>query len=119
MAHKFDIGLVGSVLMGVLVLAAPAVSWSAEGGTANNLEQRVQRMESHWQTLTRERDPIKRKVLVAEHRKMMAESMTTQDMSQTRPMGDQRGQGGMMSSHHQHDLQNTAEMHTMMLDMMK
>ena len=119
MAHKLDIGLMGSVLIGALVLAAPAVSWSAEGATANNSAQMVQRMESHWQTLIRERDPIKRKALVAEHRKMMAESMTTQGMSQTRPMGDQRGQGGMMGPHHQHDLQNTAEMHTMMLDMMK
>lgn len=116
MAHKLDIGLTGSVLIGVLVMAAPAVSWSAEGATANNSAQLVQRMESHWQTLIQERDPIKRKALVAEHRKMMAESMTTQGMSQTRPMGDQRG---MMGAHHQHDLQNTAEMHTMMLDMMK
>jgi len=119
MAHKLDIGLMGSVLMGVLVLAAPAVSWGAESGTANSSAERVQRMESHWQTLTRERDPIKRQAMVVEHRKMMAESMTTQGMSQTRPMGDQRGQGGMMGAHHQHDLQNTAEMHTMMLDMMK
>ncbi len=102
-----------------VLLAAPAVSWSAESGTSNDSAQRVQRMESHWQTLTRERDPVKRTALVAEHRKMMAESMTTKDMRQTQPMGDQRGQGGMMGAHHQHDLQNTAEMHTMMLDMMK
>lgn len=89
--------------MSVLVLAVPAVSWSAEGGTVNNSAQMVQRTESHRQTLVRGRDPIKRKALVAEHRKMTAESMTTQDMSQTRSMGGQRGQVGMMDPHHQHD----------------
>lgn len=119
MAHRLDIWLMRGVLVGVLVLAAPAVSWSAQGGASDNTEQMIQRMESHWQTLVREIDPIKRKALIAEHRKMMAESMTTQGTNQTHPMGDQHGQGGMMGSHHQHDLQNTAEMHTMMLDMMK
>ena len=115
---KYKINRSRYFLVAVL-LVAPAVSWSAESGTSNDSAQRVQRMESRWQTLTRERDPIKRTALVAEHRKMMTETMAAQGMVQTHPMADQRGQSGMMGAHHQHDLQNTAEMHTMMLDMMK
>ncbi len=119
MAHKLGVGLMKGVLIGALMLAAPAVSWSVQGSTADNTEQLIQRMESHWQTLIRERDPIKRKELIAEHRKMITGAMTAQRMNQNQPMGDHHGQGGMMNLHHQHDLQNTADMHTMMLDMMK
>lgn len=118
MAKKRDIGVMGSVLVGAFMLAVPSVTWSAEGNRADDTSQMIQRMESHWQTLIRERDPIKRKALVSEHRKMMDEARVAQGANQNHPMGD-HGQGGMMGSHHQHDLQNTAEMHTMMLDMMK
>lgn len=119
MVRNLDIRLMGSVLIGALMLATPAVTWSAEGNTSDNTAQMVQRMEAHWQTLIRERDPVKRKTLIAEHRKLMAEAMTAQGMGQNQSMGDHHGQGGMMGPHHQHDLENTADMHTMMLDMMK
>ena len=101
------------------LLVAPAVSWSAQGSPSDKTAQMIQRMESHWQSIVRERDPVKRKALVSEHRKMMDETRVAQGANLNNSMGGHHGQGGMMGSHHQHDLQNTAEMHTMMLDMMK
>ena len=119
MAKKLDIGLMGSVLVGAFMMAVPSVTWSVEGNRADDTSQMIQRMESHWQTLIRERDPIQRKAMIVVHRKMMGEARAAQGANQNHPMGDHHGQDGMMDAHHQHDLQNTTDMHSMMLDMMK
>lgn len=119
MAKKLDIGVTGGVLVTAFMLAVPSVTWSAEGNRADDTSQMIQRMESHWQSLVRERDPIKRKALISEHRKMMDEARAAQGANQNHSMGDHHGQVGKVDAHHQHDLQNTADNHTMMLDMLK
>ncbi|MHB1233955.1 MAG: hypothetical protein ACYCZQ_15420 [Burkholderiales bacterium] len=118
MARNLSIALMGSAMAGAFMLVAPAMTWSAEAKKAEDAVQIVQRMETHWQTLIRERDPARRKVLIAEHRQMMAESRAALGATPSGPMGD-HGRGSMMGSHHQHDLQNTMELHSMMLDMMQ
>ncbi len=114
MTRKFGIGLMGSIMAGVLMLAAPATAGSAEKNMSEDAAQTVQRMETHWQTLIRERDPAKRKALIAEHRQMMAEAKAAPGAKPDGSM-DGHGQGGTMGS----DLQNTMELHSMMLDMMR
>ena len=118
MARKLSIALMGSVMAGALMLVAPALTWSTEEKNAENAAQIVQRMETHWQALIRERDPARRKALIAEHRQMMAESRAALGATPSGPMGD-HGRGGMMGSDRRYDLQNTMEMHSMMLDMMQ
>lgn len=112
MARKLSLALMG------LVLAAPPMAWSAEEKKAEDTAQIVERMETHWRTLIKERDPARRKALIAEHRRMMAESSAALDAAPGGPVGDQ-GRDGIMGSHHRHDLQNTTELHSMMLDMMQ
>lgn len=107
MAHKLSFALMG------LVLAAAPMAWSAEEKKIEDTAQIVERMETHWRTLVKERDPARRKALIAEHRRMMAEARTALDAAPGDP-----GRDGIMGSHHLHDLQNTTELHSMMLDMM-
>lgn len=116
MTRKFGIGLMASLMAGVLMLAAPAIAGSAEKNMSEDAAQTVQRMETHWLTLIRERDPAKRKALIAEHSQMMTEARTALG---AKPAMDDHGHGGTMGSDHRHDLQNTMELHSMMLDMMR
>lgn len=118
MANKFIVGLVGGVAAGAFMLLAPAATWAAGDKKPEDTTRTIQRMEAHWQTLIQERDPAKRKALIASHRQMMAEARAMSGDKPGTPMGD-HGQGGMMNQHHQHDLQNTTELHSMMLDMMQ
>ncbi|MHB1247777.1 MAG: hypothetical protein ACYCZH_15165 [Sulfuriferula sp.] len=118
MARNLGIVLKGSIMVGALMLMAPATTWSTEANKAEDAVQSVHRMETHWQMLIRERDPARRKVLIAEHRQMMAESRAALGATPNGPMGD-HGHGGMMDNHHRHDLQNTMELHSMMMDMMQ
>lgn len=118
MTRKFGIGLMGSLMAGALMLAAPAVAGSAEKNVSEDVAQTIQRMETHWRILIRERDPAKRKALIAEHRQMMTEAKTALGAKPDGSMDD-HGHGGTMGSDHRHDLQNTMELHSMMLDMMR
>ncbi len=118
MGRKLGVAWMGSVL-GALMLASPAMTWSAEQiMKVDDAAQTVQRMETHWQTLIRESDPARRKALIAEHRQMMAEARAALGAIPGEPIKGS-SPGGMMGSHHWQDLQNTAELHSMMLDMMK
>lgn len=118
MVRKLKTGWAGRVLLGMaLMLAASAVAWSAEDKTAQDT-QLLRQLESHWQGLVNETNPDKRKLLVEAHRKMMVEVKANQPTNTVQPMGSHR-QDGSMAHHRQRDLQNTAEMHMMLLDMMQ
>lgn len=96
-------------MAGAFMLAAPTTIWGAEQKKPEDAALVVQRMETHWRTLIQEDDPARRKALVADHRQMMAEARTALGAAPSGPMG----------GHRRHDLQNTMEIHSMMLDMMK
>ena len=113
MARKFSLTFIGAAIVSSLLLSAPSISFGAKEKKADEAAQTVQRMESHWQTLVRELDPARRKMLIAEHRQMMVETRATMDAKPGMP-----GHKGMSEKHHHHDIQNTLELHTMMLDLM-
>lgn len=118
MVRKLNVTLIRSAMAGVLMLAAPAMTWGAEEKKAEDAARIVQHMETHWQTLIRESDPTRRKALITEHRRIMAEARTASGTTPDGPRGN-AGHGGMMGSDHRRDLLNTTELHSMMLDMMK
>ena len=117
MVRKFSLTFIGAAIVSSLLLSAPSISFGAKDKKADETAQTVQRMESHWQTLVREPDPTRRKALIAEHRQMMVETRATMDVKPSMPAGD-HGHKGMSEKHHHHDIQNTVELHTMMLDLM-
>lgn len=73
-------------------------------------------MEQHWQSLIHERDPARRQVLITEHRRIM-EVAQKADKGRIPARGSETS--AMMSDSEHHDLRNTIEMHSIMLDMMK
>jgi len=119
MIQKLRIALIGSIFAGTVLLVSPTVSWSAENKVPDDASQIVHRMETHWQMLIHEKDPARRKELIAEHRKLMAEAQAVMGATSGMPMGNQGHENMMMGNNHHYDLQNTTEMHTMMLDMMQ
>lgn len=118
MTRKLGLTFIATVIAGSLLLLAPLLSWGANDRAAKDAAQTVRRMEAHWQTLVRETDPARRKELIAEHRKIMAETRAKLDAAPTAPTG-QHGHQGMSEMHHHHDIQNTMELHTQMLEMMQ
>lgn len=117
MAQKFSLTFIVAAIVSSLLLSAPLISFGAKDKKADEAAQTVQHMQAHWQSLVREPDPTRRKALIAEHRQMMLETRATMDAKPSMPAGD-HGHKGMSKKHH-HDIQNTMELHTMMLDLMK
>lgn len=117
MARKLGITFIGAVIASSLLLLAPSISLGAKEKNSDEAAQTLRRMEAHWQTLVRESDPTRRKALIAEHRQMMLETRAAMDAKPSMPRGD-HGHKGMSEMHHHHDIQNTMELHTMMLDLM-
>lgn len=100
-----------SVLAGLSLVAAPAVS--AQQTEASG-EQWMERMQSHWQKVISETDTQKRTALMREHEQLMSEAMESE-----RGDSGTGGHHGMdMGSGHVH-MMNTVDMHRRMLDMMR
>lgn len=97
-----------------LVLSVPV--W---GEGVSNIEcpsAQLDRLHTHWHSLVLEKDAEKRSMMVAEHRKLVAEAKQAgiaSDKSKSMTNCEQKSYG------HHHDLSSMAEMHTMMLNMIE
>ena len=98
----------------------PGILSAAETQKKTDAGVFLQQMETHWQRLIREKDPERRRTMIQEHRKLMSETQSAMGAGPGGQMGmGGQSHGGMMGAHHAHDMQNTMELHSMMLDMMK
>ena len=105
-------------------IAVGAIALSVSGGISAGQAKQTQgsqpsleALEHHWQRVINERDTARRQVLIQEHRRMMAEAQSTTKNKSTPPKAGEMGTMMQVPTHR--DLQNTIEMHSIMLDMMK
>lgn len=108
--------LMRTVSIGAIALASVAGA-SAQQTTRSGVNPPTAAvMEQHWQSLIHERDPARRQMLITEHRRMMEEAQKA-DKGRIPARGSETS--AMMQDSGHHDLRNTIEMHSIMLDMMK
>lgn len=106
-----------AIAVGAIALSVSANISAGQAKQAPGSQPSLEAMEHHWQSVINERDTARRQVLIQEHRRMMAEAQST---AKNKGAPSQAGKMGTMMQDPMHrDLQNTIEMHSIMLDMMK
>lgn len=99
-------------IAGIIALSASASN--AEPATPSPGSQpSIQAIEQHWLSVIRERDPVRRQVLVGEHRHLM------EQVKQTNTAGGAQTPEKKVDGSRHRDITNTIEMHSLMIDMME
>ena len=100
------------------IMATIFVVNMAIAGQGDSEEKALHQMEDHWQMVTGEKDPTKRRQLIQEHRKLMDQMGREHGMMGKGRMGGSSHMGMSGNGHH-HDVMNTIDMHNSMMDMME
>lgn len=105
------------VMIGAVALAGVTGVGAQQASRSGVNPPTAAAMEQHWQSLIHERDPARQQALIAEHRRMMEEAQKADKDKRVPARGSETS--AMMQDSGHHDLRNTIEMHSIMLDMME
>ena len=99
--------LMKTVMAGVIVFGGSTSVVTAQNSAPRVSSPTTELVEQHWQSVLKEQQPARRKILIEEHRRMVDDARKA-DKDKTAPAGS-----------NEMSMRNTLEMHSIMLDMMK
>lgn len=101
-----------TALAGIIALSASA-SNAEQASPRQDNRPSVEAIEQHWLSVIREPDPVRRQVLVGEHRRLL------EQVKQTNTSGAAQTPEKKVDGSRHRNITNTIEMHILMIDMME